>query len=470
MIEKAPENRIGVSGPANGPQIGRKRNGAGHGPGAIKPAPGARVGRRGAVSEGVGWPADSIERRPIGALKASAKNARLHSDAQVAQIAVSIQEFGFTVPVLVDEGNEIIAGHGRVLAARKLRLSEVPVVVARGWSEAQKLAYLLADNKLTENGEWDEELLRQDLQELAAADFGIELTGFSQDELDKLARDPDEADLPDDIDAEAPLSEVAVSRRGDLWLLDQHRLLCGDSTNGEDVRRLLAGAKPNLMVTDPPYGVEYDADWRNHAFRANGSPIAGRAIGKVSNDDRSDWSEAYALFPGDVAYVWAPPGPTQFEFFKSIERSGLKVRMQIIWAKSHFPIGRGDYHVQHEPCWYAVREGAAGHWCGDRKQTTVWQIDKPQKSETGHSTQKPIECMRRPMENNSNPGESVYDPFVGSGTTIIAAEMSGRAALALEIAPNYVDVAIRRWQALTHKSATLLGGGSFEDVERERNG
>lgn len=206
------------------------------------------------------------------------------------------------------------------------------------------------------------------------------------------------------------------------------------------------------MVTDPPYGVEYDADWRNNALRADGTPITGRAVGKVLNDDRADWSEAWALFPGEVAYVWHAGGYSNV-VADSLVACGYKMYALIVWAKNHMVIGRGHYHHKHEPCWYAVKKGGTGHWQGDRKQTTLWEIDKPTKSESGHSTQKPVECMRKPIENNSAPGDSVYEPFSGSGTTIIAAEQTGRICYAMELAPAYVDVAVRRWQQFTGKRA-----------------
>jgi DNA modification methylase len=223
------------------------------------------------------------------------------------------------------------------------------------------------------------------------------------------------------------------------------------------VDKALGGVKPHLMVTDPPYGVEYDAAWRNEAGRpVNGTtqriasgkvikPIGSRAIGKVLNDDRADWRDAWSLFPGDVAYVWHGAMRVT-ESRDALASAGFEMRAQIIWAKNNFAISRGHYHFQHEPCWYAVRKGSTGHWRGGHNQTSVWDIDKPQKSETGHSTQKPVECMKRPIENNSSPGQAVYDPFVGSGTTIIAAEITGRACHAIELNPAYVDVAVKRWE------------------------
>jgi DNA modification methylase len=235
------------------------------------------------------------------------------------------------------------------------------------------------------------------------------------------------------------------------------------------VALLLGDVKPHLMVTDPPYGVEYDANWRNEAFRADGSPANGRAIGKVKNDDRADWREAWALFPGEVAYVWHAPGELQLSVADSLRASGFELRTHIIWAKNSLVIGRGHYHMQHEPCWYAVRKGGTGHWQGDRTQSTLWAIDKPKKSETGHSTQKPVECMRKPIENNSAPGDAVYEPFSGSGTTIIAGEQTGRRVYAVELNPPYVDLACVRWQTFTGKTATLDGDGrTFAEIAAER--
>jgi DNA modification methylase len=410
---------------------------------------------------------------PIESLRPYARNPRTHSDDQVAKIAASIVEFGWTMPILVDDNREIIAGHGRHLAASRLGLAEVPVIRLAHLSPEQVRAYRIADNKLTELSAWNDEWLALEMHELNGVGFDLALTGFGDVELDRLLAALDEEqpitalDGEDDDAPEPPAQPV--SRVGDLWQLGGHRLLCGDATHATDVERLLAGEKPHLMVTDPPYGIDYDPDWRNRAERANGKPIGGSAIGRVANDDRADWAEAYKLFPGDVAYVWHPAGARQVEFFHSLVAAGFEIRMQIIWAKSHFPIGRGNYHVQHEPCWYAVRKGRTAHWQGARDQSTLWQIAKPSKNETGHSTQKPVECMRRPMVNNSAAGDAVYDPFVGSGTTLIAAETTGRRVYALEIAPQYVDVAVLRWQQATGKQATLDGDGrTFDAIAAER--
>jgi ParB-like nuclease domain len=251
------------------------------------------------------WPADKVERRPVAGLVPYARNARQHTDAQVAQIAASIREWGWTNPVLVDEDSGIIAGHGRVLAAHMLGIADVPVMVARGWSEAQRRAYVLADNKLALNASWDDDLLRVELADLQALGFGVELTGFAGDELAGLLAPRGEGLTDPDDAPELPADPVTVL--GDAWLLGRHRLVCGDSTTAASVDKALAGVKPHLMVTDPPYGVEYDPGWRGKARNADGKLLStgnDRAIGKVSNDDHSDWREAYALFPGDVVYIW----------------------------------------------------------------------------------------------------------------------------------------------------------------------
>lgn len=401
-----------------------------------------------------------LEHLPIDGLIPYARNSRTHSPEQVTQIAASIREFGFTNPILIDADGGIIAGHGRVLAARQLGMATLPCLRLGHLSEAQKRAYIIADNKLALNAGWDETLLALELADLKAMDYDLGLTGFDLGEIDELIAGLDAT--PEGQTAADAVPEVraeAISKPGDVWVLGRHRIMCGDSTSATDVATLLGGGMPHLMVTDPPYGVEYDADWRNHALRADGSPSNGRAIGTVENDDKADWREAWVLFPGEVAYVWHA-GNNSHVVADSLIACGFDLRAQVIWGKNQLVIGRGHYHQKHEPCWYAVKKGATGHWEGDRKQTTLWDIDKPRKSETGHSTQKPIECMRRPIENNSKPGDGVYEPFSGSGTTIIAAEQTGRRCYAMELSPQYVDVAVRRWQQFTGKVATHADTGA----------
>jgi DNA modification methylase len=406
------------------------------------------------------WPADKVERRAVADLVPYARNARTHSEEQVGQIAASIREWGWTVPVLVDEAGGIIAGHGRILAAQKLGIAEVPCMVAAGWSEAQKRAYVLADNKLALNAGWDNDLLSVELAELQAFDFDLGLTGFGEDELAALLATPSEGLInPDDTPA---VQDAAITQRGDVWLLGTHRLRFGDSTDADDVAALLNGVEPHLMVTDPPYGVAYDPAWRNAAGAAKTV-----RTGKVLNDDRADWSEAWALFPGDVAYVWhgALHATTVAE---SLAACGFDIRAQIVWAKDRFALSRGHYHWQHEPCWYAVK--GQGHWSGDRTQSTLWQIpSRDQDAATVHGTQKPVDCMRRPIVNNSSPGQAVYEPFCGSGTTLIAGEMEGRPVCAMELDPRYCDVIVRRWQAFTGRDATLeVTGQTFAEIEAQR--
>ena len=403
------------------------------------------------------WPADRVERRLVADLIPYARNSRTHSPEQIDQVAASIREWGWTVPVLVDENNGLIAGHARVLAAKQLGLAEVPVMVATGWSEAQKRAYVIADNKLALNAGWDEALLKIELSELQALDFELGLTGFSLDEVATLTMDGS-AGLTDPDDAPEPPADP-VSRLGDVWILGSHRLACGDAVEAAGVARLLAGIHPALMVSDPPYGVAYDPSWRARA----GVNLNPSKLGKVTNDDQADWSAAWALFPGDVAYVWHA-GKFASTVQASLEACDLEIRSQIIWAKDRFALSRGDYHWQHEPCWYAVRRNARGGWAGDRSQSTLWTIPAREDRGVGHGTQKPVECMRRPISNNSSPGQAVYDPFVGSGTTIIAGEMTGRCVHALELNPAYVDVAVIRWQTFTGKTAILEATGESYEV------
>ena len=412
-----------------------------------------------AINETAPIGASAIRHVPASDLIPYARNARTHSEAQVALIAGSIREFGFNNPVLVDAKNGIIAGHGRVLAAQKLGLAEVPTIELTHLTEAQKRTYILADNRLAEQAGWDRELLGLELADLSVLGIDLADIGFEGAELDALL-DHGAADLKEEATPEVP--ETPISRPGDLWRLGSHSLMCGDATDAAAVKLLLNGVTPHLMVTDPPYGVMYDPDWRN---RTGASET--KRTGKVMNDDRADWRDAWALFPGDVAYVWhgALHATTVAD---SLHASGFDIRSQIIWAKERLVLSRGHYHWQHEPCWYAVR--GKGHWSGDRTQTTLWTIpNRDQDAATVHGTQKPVECMRRPMLNNSSAGQPVYEPFSGSGTSIIAAESCGRVCLAMELDPAYVDVAVMRWQAFTGQEARLTGADvTFADVYVER--
>ncbi len=402
---------------------------------------------------------------PLERLIPYARNPR-KNDGAVATVAASLKEFGWRQPIVVDEEMVILAGHTRLEAARQLGLASAPVHIARGLTPAQARAYRLMDNRASEKAEWDEALLGLELGDLQGDGFDLALTGFDDDELNQLlAALGDEADAREGEDDVPETPVDPVSRPGDLWMLGPHRLLCGDATVATDVERVLDGVTPLLMVTDPPYGVEYDPGWRNAAGAAR-----TRRTGKVLNDDRADWREAWSLFPGDVAYVWhgALHATTVAE---SLETAGFAIRSQIIWAKERLVLSRGDYHWQHEPALYCVRKGGKGHWAGDRKQTTLWQIpSRDQDTDTVHGTQKPVECMRRPILNNSSPGQAVYEPFMGSGTTLIAAETTGRVCLGIELNPAYVDVAVERWQRFTGRQAVLDGDGRSFDEVRDRNG
>jgi DNA modification methylase len=406
----------------------------------------------------------AVELVPIERLLPYAGNARIHDDDQIARIAASIARFGWTVPALVDERGVLVAGHGRLLAARHLGLKEVPVIRLDHLTDAEARAYRIADNKLTEIAGWDEEALAAELARLGEDGFDLTLTGFGEEEIGRLldGRGSDDGDADDEGEVPEPPADP-VTRSGDLWLLGPHRLLCGDATVATDVERLLGKTVPHLMVTDPPYGVDYDPGWRNEA-----GVSATARTGKVKNDDRADWREAWSLFPGDVAYVWHA-GVHARTVAESLEACGFRIRSQIVWAKPRFVLGRGDYHWQHEPCWYAVREGATGHWQGARDQSTVWSIGASEEDEaTVHGTQKPVECMRRPILNNSARGDAVYEPFCGSGSTLIAAEKTGRVCLGIEIDPRYCDVVVGRWQKLTGGKAVLESDGrAFDELSTD---
>lgn len=416
-----------------------------------------------------------------------ANNARIHPESQIKRLMSSLREYGVVIPILIDDRNGILAGHGVVMAALRLALEVIPCVRASHLTEGQRRAFIIAANRLAEDSSWDKEILSAEMLCLRD-DFGMDLggTGFTPREIVRLRLDQqlgyaDEEVLPE-------VKGEPVSMPGDLWVLGEHRLICGDSTDERVVDRLLGGARPHLMVTDPPYGVKYDPTWRHKVSKS-----ASKRIGTVLNDDLDDWREAWALFPGEVAYVWHASLHGE-SVAQSLRSNGFSIRSQIVWAKPNLVLGRGDYHWKHEcclyalredkdgcpdmpgyctgyeSCWYAVREARKSHWTGDRKASTLWDIDfAGQDTNTTHGTQKPVECMRRPMLNNSELGELVYEPFSGSGTTIIAAQSVKRVCYAVELSPEYVDMAVLRWQNYTSRSAVLsVNGMTFEKVARER--
>jgi DNA modification methylase len=407
------------------------------------------------------WPID----KPI----PYARNSRKIPERAIDKVAASIKEFGWRQAIVVDRDGVIICGHTRLLAAKKLALKQVPVHVADNLTPAQVKAYRLMDNRSHDETDWDLDLLGPELEDLRGLDFDLELTGFDPSEIEDFLADPD---LDQRANATPPVPENPVTKLGDLWLCGKHRVLCGDSADADAVSQLCARTKPFLMATDPPYGVEYDPMWREEAGLGQ-----QRQIGKVANDDQADWTAAYKLFPGDVAYVWHA-GIHAGEVAAGLATAGLEIRAQIIWCKQHFAMSRGHYHWRHEPCWYAVRKGRRSNWRGDRTQSTIWEVpnlnpmggDRNEKV-TGHGTQKPVELMRRPIVNHTKRGDIVYDPFLGSGTTLMAAELIERTCYGIDIDPRYVDVAVLRWQDFTGQRATLEGDGrTFGEVKTARVG
>jgi DNA modification methylase len=443
------------------------------------------------------WVSTVIERLPLEALEPYARNSRLHSERQVEALAASIAAFGFTNPVLIDADGVIVAGHGRVLAARRLELEEVPCIRLAHLSEAERRAYVIADNQLTLGGSsWDLEVLASEVRAVLEAEAvpslalgfeDAELAALVAGELAALQAEPPRLDaliagVSEDEGApvEEPGADVSpapepVSKPGDLWLLGSHRLICGDSTAEHTVSELLAGETPELMVTDPPYGVAYDATWRETAGISAMGPQRGEVL---ANDTRADWRDAWALFPGSVAYVWHGSLAT-VEVAQSLTQSAFELRSLIIWAKNMYAVGRGHYHWQHEPAWYGVRKGRSANWQGARDQSTLWEIPNmahafmrskrgPEDQREEHSTQKPVLAMARPILNHTKPGDAVYEPFSGSGTTIIAAEQTGRRALAVELEPRYVDMAVERWQRYSGKEAVLASTGESYNALKAR--
>lgn len=402
-----------------------------------------------------------------------ARNARTHSDSQVAQIAGSIAEFGFVNPVLVGGDNIIIAGHGRVMAAKKLGLKTVPTIKLDDLSENQRRALVIADNKIAENAGWDEELLRLELQNLADEDFDLDLLGFDDVELDDLlaSLDDDEAATLDENIPE--VQENPVSRTGDIWIMGEHRLLCGDSTSEADMKKLMGGELADMVFTDPPYNVNY-GDTAKDKLRSKGGAKAGR---KIMNDNLGDDFEAFltAACKNMLAHtkgaLYICMSSSELDTLQSAFRNaGGKWSTFIIWAKNTFTLGRSDYQRQYEPILYGWKDGNDRYWCGARDQGDVWFYNKPQKNDL-HPTMKPVDLVVRGIKNSSKTLDIVLDPFGGSGSTLIAAEHTGRQARLIELDPKYVDVIVRRWQEMTGLQATLSGTDQeFKIVEKDRLG
>ena len=407
------------------------------------------------------WFADKIEQWPTSKLLPYARNARTHSDDQVAQIAASIAEFGFTNPILAGSDGVIVAGHGRLAAAHKLGLEVVPVVVLDHLSPTQRRALVIADNRIAENAGWDDAMLRIEIAALQDDDFDVSLTGFDADALAELmAGDEPDGEGETDDDAVPELSETPISRPGDVWVLGGHRLLCGDSTVAESYDRVLDGKPVDMVFTDPPYNVNY-ANSAKDKMRGKDRAILNDNLG----DGFYDFLLA-ALTP-TIAHcrggIYVAMSSSELDVLQAAFRAaGGKWSTFIIWAKNTFTLGRADYQRQYEPILYGWPEGAQRHWCGDRDQGDVWNIKKPQKNDL-HPTMKPVELVERAIRNSSRPGNVVLDPFGGSGTTLIAAEKSGRLARLIELDPKYADVIVRRWQEWTGKQATRDSDGALFD-------
>ncbi|TCS71998.1 DNA modification methylase [Sulfuritortus calidifontis] len=404
------------------------------------------------------WLAERIEHWPIDKLLPYVRNARQHSEEQIARIAASIAEFGFVNPILTGADGVLVAGHGRLAAARKLGLATVPVVVLDHLTPTQRRALVLADNRLAELATWDDALLRIELEALQDDGFDLDLTGFDADALAELLADEEpqiEGRTEDDAAPDVP--EEPVSRPGDVWRLGPHRLVCGDATTAEAYARLFPdGERADMVFTDPPYNVNY-ANSAKDKLRGKHRPILNDALGEGFYDFLFD---ALALIMAHTrGAIYVAMSSSELDTLQAAFRAaGGHWSTFIIWAKNTFTLGRSDYQRQYEPILYGWPEGATRHWCGDRDQGDVWQIKKPAKNDL-HPTMKPVELVERAIRNSSRPGNVVLDPFGGSGTTLIAAEKSGRQARLIELDPKYADVIVRRWQDWTGRQATREADG-----------
>jgi DNA modification methylase len=402
-----------------------------------------------------------LEERNIKDLHENPNNPRRLSKHQAAHLKESLIKFGVCEPIVINPDGLIIGGHQRCKTLKGLKKKIVQVYVPnRNLNEKEIAELTIRLNKNT--GDWDFDILANSWDPKDLINWG-----FTEDELE-INIDVIEGSEPDNEVLEPP--KEPRTKRGDIYILGEHRLMCGDSTAPSDVHALLNGNEPILMVTDPPYGVSYEPAWRKGIKGKKG--VAARAIGKVQNDDQVNWSLAWHLFPGSIAYVWHA-GKHCSDVQKSLEEAEFEIISQIIWIKQHFALSRGDYHWQHEPCWYAVKKGCEHNWQGSRKEATTWEISNlnafggdKEDERTAHSTQKPIECMSRPIKNNTESGEGVYDPFTGSGTTLMAAEYLERKAFCMELDPAYCDIIVSRWLRYIRKkglyNSPILNG---EEVE-----
>ena len=388
-----------------------------------------------------------IETRFVADLIPYAANSRTHSDAQVAQIAASIKEFGWTNPILIDDDNTIIAGHGRLLAARKLGMEEVPAIILDHLTKAQQRALVIADNQLALNAGWDMNMLKAEIEDLNLENFDINLLGFDEKFLDGLLEPEPTAGLTDE-DAVPEVPEIPKTVPGDVWVLGNHRLMCGDSTSIDALAKLTEGNLVDMWLTDPPYNVAYEGGTKEKLTIQNDS---------MGDDDfrqflRDSYTAADSVMkPGAVFYIWHADSEG-YNFRGAAKDTGWQVRQCLIWKKSSLVMGRQDYHWMHEPCLYGWKEGAAHLWATDRKQTTILEFNKPSRNGE-HPTMKPVELFEYQLLNNTKGADIVLDSFGGSGTTIIAAEKHGRYARLMELDPKYCDVIIKRWQEFTGKEA-----------------
>ena len=409
------------------------------------------------------WLSTHIERWPTEKLVPYARNARTHSEEQVAQIAASIVEFGFTNPILAGSDGVIVAGHGRLAAAQKLGLDTVPVVVLDHLTPTQRRALIIADNRIAENAGWDDAMLRIELQSLQEDGFNLDITGFDADALAEImAGEETIVDGNTDEDAIPELSETAISRPGDVWILGNHRLVCGDATQASSYEQLLAGQRVQMIWSDLPYNVNY-ANSAKDKLRGKHRPILNDNLGEGFYDFVFD--ALSLMLPHCDGAVYIAMSSSELDTLQAAFRAaGGKWSTFIIWAKHTFTLGRADYQRQYEPILYGWPEGSSRHWCGDRDQGDVWNIKKPARNDL-HPTMKPVELMERSIRNSSRPGEVVLDCFGGSGSTLIAAEKSGRRCFMMELDPKYCDVIVRRWQEFSGgKAISEDGQRVFDEV------